>query len=364
MRKLGISIYPDKSSKEDILCYIHKAKQVGFSRIFSCLLSLEKDVTEIKNDFLEINTFAKENGFEIIVDVSPKVFDKLNISYNDLSFFNDIKADGIRLDLGFTGSEESLMTYNPYNLKIEINMSNDTSYIDTIMKYQPNAYNLIGCHNFYPHRYAGLSLNHFIKCTKNFKTHGLRTAAFVSSQSDNSFGPWAAKEGLPTLEDHRNIPVDTQIKHFIALGIIDDVIISNCYPSTEELNSISKLDLSMITFDIKLVKNIPEVERNIALEELHFNRGDVSDNLIRSTQSRVKYKDHDFKIFNAPPMIKRGDVVIESSLYGHYAGELQIALQDMKNSGKSNVVGSIRKEEFFILDVIKPWQKFRLTMSE
>lgn len=44
----------------------------------------------------------------------------------------------------------------------------------------------------------------------------------------------------------------------------------------------------------------------------------------------------------------------------HYAGELQIALKDMENSGKSNVVGCIREEEIFILDEIKPWQKFRL----
>ena len=65
-----------------------------------------------------------------------------------------------------------------------------------------------------------------------------------------------------------------------------------------------------------------------------------------------------FALFNAPEIIKRGDVIIESSEYGHYAGEVQIALNDMVNSGKSNVVGHIREEEVFILDYIKPWQKF------
>ena len=54
--------------------------------------------------------------------------------------------------------------------------------------------------------------------------------------------------------------------------------------------------------------------------------------------------------------------VIESSEYGHYAGELQIALNDMKNSGKSNVVGRIKEEEIFILDYIKPWQKFNFNL--
>lgn len=80
--------------------------------------------------------------------------------------------------------------------------------------------------------------------------------------------------------------------------------------------------------------------------------------MIRSTQSRVKYKGHNFALFHAPALIRRGDIVIESSAYGHYAGELQIALQDMKNSGMSNVVARIREEEIFLLDDIKPWQKF------
>ena len=35
-----------------------------------------------------------------------------------------------------------------------------------------------------------------------------------------------------------------------------------------------------------------------------------------------------------------------------------IAVKDMKNTGKSNVVGRISEEEIFILDYIKPWQKF------
>ena len=114
----------------------------------------------------------------------------------------------------------------------------------------------------------------------------------------------------------------------------------------------------MVTFDITLNENTPEIERKILFEEMHFNRCDVSDNFLRSTQSRVKYKGHYFALFNAPEIIKRGDVIIESSEYGHYAGEVQIALNDMVNSGKSNVVGHIREEEVFILDYIKPWQKF------
>ncbi len=66
-------------------------------------------------------------------------------------------------------------------------------------------------------------------------------------------------------------------------------------------------------------------------------------------------------MFNAPEILRRGDIVIESSLYGHYAGELQIVKEDMVNSGKSNVVARIKEDEIFLIDYIKPWQKFRLS---
>lgn len=358
MSKLGLSIYPEKSTMEEIEAYLALGKKYGFTRIFSCLLSVTKSPEEIKEEFLQLNRFAHNLGYEVIVDVSPRVFGELGISYQNLVFFHEIEADGIRLDQGFTGLEESLMTFNPYDLKIEVNMSNNTHTIDTIMDYQPKESHLIACHNFYPHIYSGLSLEHFMSCTSRFKKHGLRTAAFVTSQVEGSYGPWPVTDGLPTLELHRYLPVEVQAKHLIALGGIDDIIISNCFASEEEMKALSSMRKDMVTFQVDLVSELPELMEKIVLEEMHFNRGDVSGNYLRSTQSRVKFKGEHFPLFHAPEIIRRGDVIIESSLYGHYAGELQIALSDMKNSGKSNVVGHIAAEEHFIADAIKPWQKF------
>ncbi|MCR8744753.1 DUF871 domain-containing protein [Romboutsia lituseburensis] len=359
MRNLGISIYPDKTSEKEIYEYINRAYKNGFSRIFSCLLSVHESKENIIKKFKGINEYAKSKGFEIILDVAPSVFSDLGIDYKDLSFFKETGADGIRLDLGYTGNEESLMTFNPQDLKIEINMSQDTHYLNTIMDYRPKKDNLIGCHNFYPHKYSGLKLEHFLKCTQRFNKYGLKTAVFVTSQNKGTFGPWPVTDGLPTLEIHRNLPIDVQAKHIIALDCIDDIIISNCYPTEKELEALGSTRKDLVEFDIILEKNTPDIERKILFEELHFNRGDISEYMIRSTQPRVKYSGHSFKLFNSPEILKRGDIVIESSKYGNYAGELQIVLKNMKNSGKSNVVGRIREEEIFIIDYIKPWQKFK-----
>lgn len=359
MRRLGISIYPEKSDYKQLKNYVKDAYDAGCRRIFESLLSVDEDhMSELIQKFKDINIYAKDLGYEIILDINPKVFKALNIDYKDLGFFKDLYADGIRLDQGFTGLEESLMTFNKYDLKIEINMSQDTHTIDNIIDFQPNRYNLIGSHNFYPHRYTGLDLDFFIKTSQKFNSYKLWTSCFVTSQNPQAFGPWDIAEGLPSLEMHRNMPLDVQIKHLVALDLIDDIVISNCYPTKEELESIKDLSLSRLTFNVRLDDSLTDLMKDIVLKEEHFYRGDHSDYIIRSSQSRVKYKGCDFPLVNTPKIIKKGDIIIEGNGYGHYTGELQIAKKDMENSGKSNVVGSIVDEEIFLIDYLKPWQKF------
>lgn len=361
MRRLGISVYPNHSSVPEIREYIDLAARYNFKRVFTCLLSVEGDKETIVQEFTDAIMHAKEKGMEVIADVSPKVFGELGISYNDLTFFKEIGADGIRLDMGFTGNEESIMTFNPQDLKIELNISSGTKYLDNIMSYQANATNLMGCHNFYPHRYTGLNYDHFIETSKQYKEHGIVTAAFVNSPSAH-IGPWPVDEGLCTLEMHREWPIEVQAKHLWATEVIDDVIIANAFASEAELKALSELNPYQLTLTCELEADVPELEAKIVTEEFHFNRGDVSDYVIRSTQSRVKYKGHEFVPFNTPDM-KKGDIIIETSLYAHYAGELQVALKPMKNSGKSNVVGHVVEEEQFLLDYLKPWQKFQFNLK-
>ena len=357
MRRLGISVYPNHKPINEIVDYIHLAGKYGFKRIFTCLLSAEdKSVEEIVEEFKVMLDAANAEGMEVIADLDPTVFKRLNASIHDLKLFADMGLRGIRLDMGFSGHEEAIMTYNKYGLKIELNVSNGTKYLDNILSYQPNKENLYGCHNFYPHIYTGLSYEHFIKCSKQFKDLGIRTAAFVNSPSADH-GPWPVSEGLCTLEEHRNLPIVVQAKHLFATGLIDDVIIANAFASEEELKALSELNKEMITLNVEIYDEASEIEKKIILEEHHFNRGDVSEYMIRSTQSRVKYKGTPFPPKNTRD-IKRGDILIDSDLYTRYAGELQVAIKDMKNYGKTSVVGRIVEEEIFLLDYIEPWMSF------
>lgn len=357
MSALGISIYPEHASIEENKKYIDQAGRLGFKRIFTCLLSVDSSKEVIVKEFKEMTDFAHKFGMEVIMDVAPSVFDRLGISYDDLRFFKEIGADGIRLDEGFDSLKEARMTHNPYGLKIEINASIPNRYLENIISYKANKDRLITCHNFYPQRYTGLSYKLFVENSQRIKDLNLKVAAFVSSNEDNTFGPWKVNEGLSTLEIHRDLPLDLQARHLFATGLVDDVIIANCFASKEELEALAKLDPSILNFRIEKEVDLTEVEEKIVFDHEHFVRGDMSDYMARSTMPRITYAKESIPAKNTRDL-KRGDVVIINEKYDRYKGELHLVLEDMPNDGRKNVIGHLPKEEFLLLDYLEPWRVF------
>ncbi|GEN56382.1 hypothetical protein GCM10012290_07900 [Halolactibacillus alkaliphilus] len=356
MRNLGVSIYPEKSDVEKDKQYLTLAKENGFARVFTCLLSADKPKNELVQSFKEIIFYAKELGMEVILDVAPTVFDRLGISYDDLSFFADIGADGIRLDAAFDGKREAALTYNAYNLKIELNMSNDIDYLNNILSHQPNKENLIGCHNFYPQKYTGLPYDFFVKCSERFKDQGIRTAAFVTCQG-GTMGPWDINDGLCTLEEHRNIPIHVQAKHLWATGLIDDVIIGNGYATEAEIVQLGALNRYILELDITLEGELSDIEKAVVLSEQHVRRGDITEFLVRSTEVRKKYIDSSIAP-RSPQKQEVGCVVIGNDNFGKYKAELQIVLKELPIDTRKNNVARVNSDQVFLIDYITPWRTF------
>lgn len=355
-RRLGVSLYPDHSNIAEDQVYLDLAATYGFSRVFMSMLEVTEGRAAVAQKFKKIITYAKSQHFEVILDIAPAIFEALSISYDDLSFFAELGADGIRLDLGFDGNKEARLSYNPYGLIIELNMSNDVAYLDNILSYEANKPFIYGCHNFYPQSGSALPLAFFNQCSLRFKQQGIRTAAFVTSQAA-TIGPWDINDGLPTLEMHRHLPVSVQTKHFFATGLIDDIIIGNAYASEMELKAMSEVNRYQVAFDLDLVADINEVEQQILFENQHVRRGDITEQMARSTEVRKKYQGNANPKHDHQQLFKRGDVVIGNDDFGKYKNELQIVLVEHTDARK-NKVGTIKKEELILLDYIKPWSKF------
>ena len=70
--KWGISLYPEHSTVEQDCAYIERAAAHGFSRIFSCLLSVEGDPDQVKRESAELTSCAHANGMEVVFDVDRR----------------------------------------------------------------------------------------------------------------------------------------------------------------------------------------------------------------------------------------------------------------------------------------------------
>lgn len=380
MHKLGISVYPDKSPKEEVYAYMEKAAKLGFSRIFTCFLSIPEDKREsYLVEFKEFMDKAHELGFEVAADTNPEVFKIIGATPGNLKPFADLGLDIIRLDGNFGTQGDIQITRNPYGIKIEFNASMDMG-VELLINHGGNKDQMIMCHNFFPERYSGLDFNLFMEYNRYWKELNLHTATFVSSNNANTIGPWEVFCGLPTVEIMRGLPIDLQARTLLATGDVDDILIGN-YPATdEELEALSKINYQAIEIRVDEVPEITDNEKLIMYDFApHWDRYDHSSFMLRSSMPRVKFKEkatvqdsgftsnteiagsksiphHDCgkKVFT------RGDVLIVNDNLAHYRGELEIVLTEIPNDGERNLVATVKEEEMILLDFVTPGHHFVL----
>ncbi|MDR2660489.1 MAG: MupG family TIM beta-alpha barrel fold protein [Lactobacillaceae bacterium] len=359
MGEMGVSVYLTKDNLQENIEYLKKAASKGYTKIFTSMLEIVGDSKEYLNLFKSLITTGNELGMKTTVDINPELFADLGISYQDLKFFADLGAWGVRLDIGFTGQEESLMSHNPYGIMIETNISRGTHYIDLIMDYAPNVDQLIGSHNFYPQKYTGLGRTYFQETSQKYNSYHLKTSAFVNAPTGEN-GPWPVVDGLVTLEDHRNLSIGTQVQDLRFSGLINDIVIGNAYASDEELDeAIKAFRLTRPRLRVIADTALNDVDKKVLFGQALTYRGDFSDYVLRSSETRVIYKNEDFPAKNTVD-IKPYDLLIGNNDFGQYKGELQIARKDFKNDGRINVVGHIHPDDLEIFHLIKPWGNYDL----
>lgn len=359
--RLGVSLYPEFASQEENFGYLRRAAAHGFDVLFLALLGAKGDYREVVDRYLPYTRLAHELGFEIFCDVNPMVLKRLGVGISmfqggiDLTFFKELGIDAMRLDLGMSDLEEAALAKNSDGIKICINGAAASDHVGALLECGAPREALVGCHNYYPHRYTGVSLDYFMRGTEHWARRGMRLQTFVSSSSPKAFGPWPVTEGLPTLEMHRDLPIETQLKHYVMMGCVSDVLVGNCFATEDELMAMERANSDRVRFTTRLVDGLPEdMARRLGMDL--SVRGDcTSGYMVRTLESRMDPAP--VEPFNTVD-IERGDVIIDNRLYGQYAGEVQIALAPMKNSGKTNVVGHIDEREHVLLDYLSAGTRF------
>lgn len=378
MHELGISVYPDLRSAEEIDAYIEQAGRHGFTRLFSSMFNLEGDRETVFNYFKHMIEKAHENGIRVSLDVNGEFLDKMGIDPKDLSPFKEIGVDILRMDGQYGDERDIMLINNDQDITLEFNASMSPDVLADLIRRGARTDRILLCHNFYPEPLTGMKWNKFRDMNKAMKELApeVPMAAFVSSNAPETHGVWDAEYGLPTVERMRNYPIDLQARLLLATDNVDDILIGNAFATEEEMedlvnvvknlkgealdNPLLKAIASRVNPDgirhvkVTPIKDITETEKKYLSDfGPYIDLGDSSEWIWRSRNGRFFNKDLPVE---ARPVEKEyyepGDVVIVNNNYPHYAGEAQIIRQRCKNDGMRNIVGKLAGDELDMLDLI------------
>ena len=358
MSRLGFSLYPEGHDFEEIKAYIDRFRPYQCQRVFLSLLQISPDDIDTLMSYRQIAQYCQSLGLEVFADLNPGFIQALGWEANLMEEAHRFGLRGIRLDESFDDAQIAALTHHPLGIKIELNMSTEPTLLRRLVGLGADLSRITACHNFYPHQFTGLSTSYFLEISRAYREFDVETAAFINAQSATT-GPWPVSEGLCTLEEHRSKSLNAQYKWLLATGLIDHIIIANQFVSSTELTSISQTDA--LEFDVQLTEEVTEVERAI-LAENHVYRGDISEYVIRSTGHRSQYATAKISPRRQDKLVHRGAILIDNQLYTRYCGELQLALRDFQIGEKTNIVGRIVDEDLALLNLLQPWQGFRLNI--
>lgn len=372
---LGLSLYPEQEEAEDIERYLETASKYGFTKVFTSLFSVKGTKEEIVTYFKNFTEIAHKYGMKVSGDCGGSFFEQMGASPEDLSVFREMGIDIIRMDQCFMDERDVRLINNEEGIAIEMS----TSFVREInfaLEHGANPANLSTCHNFYPQRYSAPSLESITSVNDYWRERGVKVAMFISSQEKGTHGPWPVSAGLPTIEEHRKLPIEVQLKHCMSLKNVDEVLIGNAYASEEEFKEIDRVmklheidvavpekygpfavwlphgHLTRIPFGIRLDAGITEQEKKILFDyPVHQDLGDCLNYMLRSRWTRLMYGKESIPVRTCEQThFTRGDVVIVNDNCAHYRGEIQVVLKDMEADGERNLLGRIAENEIMILD--------------
>lgn len=355
----GFSVYFGlDNSKEENIRLLEDAHSLGFTRIFTSLHIPEANYEVLKVEVREFFKIAKKYHMDIISDISPNTFKFLDLRDMDLKGLRDMGVKTIRIDFGYSEEDIAKMSKNEYGIKIQLNASTITEeFFERLDKYSPDYENIDALHNFYPRVGTGISEECMVKKNKLLKGRGIKPCAFVQS---NNRKRSPLKDGLPTLEDHRNKEVKEAANHLFALGNTS-VFIGDSLPSLKELKDLSSLSPDVIELDIE-VKTQDKIILRL-LNEVYSARTDEARDAIRASESRLILKVDVIEPFNTIDK-KYGDITIDNKDYFRYMGELQIIINNQNKDNRTNVIASILQKDFYLLKYIQGGTKFHFNVNK
>lgn len=348
----GISIYTGlDNSLEENLNLMETAARLGIRRIFTSLHIPETNKSVFKTELKNILDAAKNLGMEVVSDISPKTLSIFDIDISDLRAVKQLGISRIRLDFGFGAEEIAKMSHNADGVFLQLNASAiGEEFLTELEKYKADFSKIDALHNFYPRQNTGLSEDFFVEKNKMLHGRGIKVSAFISSKGKKRSPIF---EGLPTLENHRDIDTDLAARHLAALGV-DGVFISESLPIKSELENLANVKYNEVVLKAKIFSKKESIRK--LLSNTFTAREDEARDVIRGQEGRLLVDGEILPENNVER--RRGSITIDNALYKRYMGETQIIKNDLPKDERVNVVAEVLNSELFMLKYVLVGKKF------
>jgi len=299
----------------------------------------------------EVCKALNEWGCRIIADVSRKTLQQFGCgSLTDLAAHLGLWA--LRIDYGFTGEEIGEMAEK---MPIVINAS--TVSAADAARIASRGSDVYAMHNFYPRPETGLDEELLTDRTRVLQDAGLKVLAFIPGDTLRR-GPLF--EGLPTLEEHRNMPPSAAFVDMCLRFGMDGVFVSDPGISESEVRRIRRFCREdIIEFPAVLA---PGYER--FYDQVFTCRMDSPKWLIRVLESR-EYSCRGDAIAPENCVSRNvGSITIDNEKYGRYTGEVQLIRKPLPADERVNVIGHLSEAALALLPCIRGGQKFALVRPD
>lgn len=378
MKKIGLSVYPDFDSIEEMKQTLDNAKKLGYTIVFTSIqlanLGFKNVTTGIDEKFQFLFDYCDKLDMEVHVDINAIMLKELGGTPDNLKPIYDLKIKVLRLDDGFTPDEIAIMTKNPYGIVMEDNASMlwfPKEKLDIIAT-KGNSKQYSACHNFFPLNGTGLSFEDTLDATRLFTSYGIKVGVFIgslySSNDLNDIG-----NHIVTVEDHRYKPAHIQAMEFFIHQEYDYVAFGDTHPHLKELKRVSQVaknDNLVVMKQHYTINKISEkmlegrycvevpvwfdqgVDKELKekLTSMIFQaRADQPDILVRATQSRDICACDCYQPTEQMPY----SLVIMNEYANRYNGEIQIPLVSLPAMQHANVIGQVKPYAKRLVEEIK-----------
>ena len=338
---LGISVYFQDLDYE----YLRVCKEKGVKYIFTSLHIPEEDYSKLDSILPEFLKKTQEYGLIVCPDVSPVTFEKLGVTYGDFETLKKMGFKALRLDYGFDDISYIKELINDFELMLNASVVDETM-IQSLISENIDLDKITMTHNFYPKRFTGISREFLRKKNEIFRKYNIKVQAFVCGDDLKRFPLY---EGLPTVENHRDLHPLAAALDLLSLGVTD-IMIGDSKAKMETIEALSAL-LQNNTVHIKCAF---EDQYNHLYDKVFDCRKDESQDVIRLLVNRQE----NIVPFNNG-IRKAGFITMDNTLMGRYSGEISVLKNDLPSDTRTNTIGYIHPMYLDVLGKIEASMKIK-----